>query len=138
MRAGRGKINAVFVIVIADINSYGFRPKRSCADAIERCFKILSMKRCAQWVLECDIKSCFDEINHIWLLNNAPMDRLILKKWLNAGYIEKRQLYSTTLGVPQGGLCKALHKPPYAKKVIMRSNRRYSSSYKGNVAIYFA
>lgn len=89
---------------IADKNSYGFRPKRSCADAIERCFNILSMKRCAQWVLECDIKSCFDEINHTWLLNNAPMDRLILKKWLNAGYIEKRQLYSTTLGVPQGGI----------------------------------
>jgi len=89
---------------ISDKNSYGFRPKRSCADAIERCFNILSMKRCAQWVLECDIKSCFDEINPTWLLNNAPMDKLILKKWLNAGYIEKRQLYSTTLGVPQGGI----------------------------------
>lgn len=89
---------------IADKNSYGFRPKRSCADAIEQCFIALSMKRCAKWILECDIKSCFDEISHEWLLNNAPMDKTILRKWLEAGYIEQQQLKATTLGVPQGGI----------------------------------
>lgn len=90
--------------MIADKNSYGFRPKRSCADAIEQCFIALSMKRCAKWILECDIKSCFDEISHEWLLNHSPMDRTILKKWLEAGYIEQQQLKATTLGVPQGGI----------------------------------
>lgn len=87
---------------LADKNSYGFRPKRSCANAIEQCFIALSMKRCAKWILECDIKSCFDEISHEWLLSNTPMDKIILKKWLEAGYIEQPQLKATTLGVPQG------------------------------------
>lgn len=89
---------------LADKNAYGFRPKRSCADAIEQCFIALSMKRCAKWILECDIKSCFDEISHDWLLSNAPMDKIILKQWLKAGYIEQQQLKATTQGVPQGGI----------------------------------
>lgn len=92
---------------IADKNSYGFRPKRSCADAIEQCFIGLAPKRCAKWVLECDIKSCFDEISHGWLLANSPTDKVILKKWLEAGYIEQQQLHATTLGVPQGGTISA-------------------------------
>jgi len=89
---------------LADKNAYGFRPKRSCADAIEQCFIALSMKRCAKWILECDIKSCFDEISHEWLLLNAPMDKTILKQWLKAGYIEQQQIKATTQGVPQGGI----------------------------------
>ena len=44
----------------ADTNSYGFRPKRSCIDAIEQCFRALSKKASAEWILEGDIKSCFD------------------------------------------------------------------------------
>jgi RNA-directed DNA polymerase len=44
----------------ADKNSYGFRMKRSCADAIEQCFKALAKKSSAQWILEGDIRSCFD------------------------------------------------------------------------------
>jgi len=89
---------------LADKNAYGFRPKRSCADAIEQCFISLSMKRGAKWILECDVKSCFDEISHDWLLRNAPMDKNILKQWLKAGYIEQQQLNATNLGVPQGGI----------------------------------
>ena len=51
----------------ADRNSYGFRQKRSCADAIGQCF--LALRRAsAQWILEGDIKSCFDKISHDWLL----------------------------------------------------------------------
>ncbi len=45
----------------ADRNSYGFRPHRSCADAIEQCFVNLSRKASAQWVIEGDIKGCFDQ-----------------------------------------------------------------------------
>jgi RNA-directed DNA polymerase len=89
---------------LADPNSYGFRPKRSTADAIEHCFKALSNPQSAQWVLEGDIKSCFDKINHDWLLANVPMDKQILKKWLKAGYIEDGALRPTDEGTPQGGV----------------------------------
>ena len=93
--------------VMADKNSYGFRPKRSTADAIEQCFNTLAKKTSAKWVLEGDIKSCFDKINHKWLETNTPMDIKILKKWLEAGYIDKKVLYRTQEGTPQGGLISA-------------------------------
>lgn len=88
---------------IADKNAYGFRPMRSTADAIERCFSTLSRRNCAQYILEGDIRACFDNISHQWLLKNTPMDKGILKKWLAAGYIEKGKLHPTELGAPQGG-----------------------------------
>jgi RNA-directed DNA polymerase len=87
----------------ADKNSYGFRQQRSCADAIEQCFKILAQPN-PQWILEGDIKSCFDRISHDWLLTHVPMDRVILQKWLKAGYMEKHVLHETTDGTPQGGI----------------------------------
>lgn len=89
---------------IADRNAYGFRPERSCADAIEQCFRALCMKSSAQWVLEGDIKSCFDEISHSWLRSNIPMDKSILSKWLDSGFIELQKLHATTGGVPQGSI----------------------------------
>ncbi len=46
--------------VMADPNSYGFRPRRSCNDAIEQCFLILCRKNSAKWIFEADIKACFD------------------------------------------------------------------------------
>ncbi len=87
----------------ADNNSYGFRQQRSCADAIEQCFKTLS-KPNPQWILEGDIKSCFDRISHDWLLAHVSMDRAILQKWLKSGYMEKHVLHETTDGTPQGGI----------------------------------
>src|ERR1700682_3253140 len=87
----------------ADNNSYGFRHQRSCADAIEQCFKTLS-KSNPQWILEGDIKSCFDRISHDWLLAHVSMDRAILQKWLKSGYMEKHVLHETTDGTPQGGI----------------------------------
>src|SRR2546425_5763472 len=88
----------------ADRNSYGFRQQRSCADAIEQCFKTLRNAK-TQWILEGDIKSCFDEISHEWLLAHVPMDKVILRKWLKAGFMEKHILYPTEAGSPQGGIC---------------------------------
>jgi len=73
-----------------DRNSYGFRPERSTADAIEQCFNVLSHNYSAQWVLEGDIKACFDGISHPWLEAHIPMDKSILNKWLKAGYIDKQ------------------------------------------------
>ncbi|ELT2876646.1 group II intron reverse transcriptase/maturase [Salmonella enterica] len=88
----------------ADRRSFGFRAGRCTADAIEQCFTSLARKRSAQWVLEGDIKGCFDNINHDWLLTHIPMDRTILRMWLQAGYIENQQLFPVEAGTPQGGI----------------------------------
>ena len=92
------------VETMADNNSYGFRQQRSCADAMEQCFNTLSKSQHPQWLLEGDIKSCFDRISHDWLLIHVPMDRVILQKWLKAGYMDKHVLHETPDGTPQGGI----------------------------------
>jgi RNA-directed DNA polymerase len=94
---------APVVETTADKNSYGFRQQRSCADAMEQCFKALRSAN-TQWILEADIKSCFDKISHDWLLAHVPIDRVILQKWLKSGYMEKHVLHETTDGTPQGGI----------------------------------
>ena len=88
-----------------DLNSYGFRKGRSAADAIEQCFTVLAKRTSAQWILEGDIKSCFDRISHDWLMAHIPMEKVILAKWLKAGFIDKHVFYPTTAGTPQGGIC---------------------------------
>lgn len=87
-----------------DPNSYGFRPERCTADAIKQCHTILSGPNRAEWVLEADIKGCFDHISHSWLISNVPMDKTILRQWLQAGYVETGKLFSTGAGTPQGGI----------------------------------
>jgi RNA-directed DNA polymerase len=99
---------APIVETLADPNSYGFRPGRRCADALEQCFNLLARKTSAPWVLEGDIRACFDEISHEWLLAHVPMDKHLLRLWLKAGYWEKEHLYATTAGTPQGGLISPL------------------------------
>ncbi len=88
----------------ADKGSYGFRPYRSCHDAIERCYIHLSRRDSAGWILEGDIKGCFDNISHQWLIENIPMDKKILQQWLNAGFIENKRSFPTERGTPQGGI----------------------------------
>ena len=58
----------------------------------------------ARWVLEGDIKACFDRISHDWLLHHVPMDTVILRPWLPAGFLEKHVVFATTEGTPQGGI----------------------------------
>ena len=89
---------------VADRNSYGFREGRSCTDAIGQCFIALAKSYAPVWVLEGDIKSCFDRISHEWLLKNIPMDKRMLRQWLKAGYKENGQLLPTNEGTPQGGI----------------------------------
>lgn len=89
---------------LADPNSYGFRRNRACRDAMMRAFVCLARKDSAQFVFEADIKGCFDNIDHNWLLENIPTDKQILRKWLKAGYIEGKNLHSTKRGTPQGGI----------------------------------
>ena len=88
----------------ADPNSYGFRPGRSTADANQQCFIALGRSVSASWVLEGDIKSCFDYIDHGWLLSNIPMDKRVLQAWLKAGFMEGGKLFPTHAGTPQGGI----------------------------------
>lgn len=88
---------------LGDPNSYGFRTARSTADAIERAFLCLSHKGSAQWILDADIKACFDAISHQWLLEHIPLEPGIFRQWLKAGYLEEQIYYQTETGVPQGG-----------------------------------
>lgn len=87
-----------------DGNSYGFRELRSTADAITHCHTVLSRKHSPQWILEADIKGCFDHIDHTWLLAHIPMDKAVLRKWLKAGVIDKGTFADTEEGTPQGGI----------------------------------
>src|SRR6202521_38886 len=89
---------------LADPNSYGFRPKRSTADAIEYCFNTLAKRNSPAWVLEGDIRGCFDNFSHAWLIKNIPMDKVILRRWLQAGFIDEGTLFATEAGTPQGGI----------------------------------
>ncbi|WP_338497835.1 group II intron maturase-specific domain-containing protein [Delftia tsuruhatensis] len=73
----------------ADPNSYGFRPERAAADAIEQCFTVLSRRTSAQWILEGDIRGCFDNFSHSWVLEHIPMDKVVLRQWLEAGYVDE-------------------------------------------------
>jgi RNA-directed DNA polymerase len=66
----------------ADRHSYGFRPQRSCADAITQCHIVLAGQDRAQWIVEGDICGCFDHISHDWLLAQIPMDTKMLQEWL--------------------------------------------------------
>ena len=93
---------------LGDRNSYGFREGRSCADAIGQCFCALAKRYAPVWVLEGDIKACFDRISHAWLLKSIPMDKRMLRQWLAAGYWEKGRLFPTQEGTPQGGIISPL------------------------------
>lgn len=117
--------------VRADPNSYGFRPERSTADAIEQCFKALAKANSPEWGLEGDIKSCFDRISHDWLLAHVPRERAMLQKWLKAGFMEQHVLYPTEEGTPQGGIISptlanlarsnySAHTSPNARRDAMR------------------
>ena len=89
---------------LADPHSYGFRRGRSCADAISRLQRLLVRGYSPTWILECDIKGCFDHISHEWLMENIPMNKRILHQWLKSGYVKNRQLFNTKAGTPQGSV----------------------------------
>ena len=88
----------------ADNRSFGFRQGRCCQDACEHIFNLMSMQKSPKWVLEGDIKGCFDHINHEWLIENIPMDKSILKQFLKAGFVYTNKLFPTDEGTPQGGI----------------------------------
>jgi RNA-directed DNA polymerase len=88
----------------ADRNSYGFREGRGCADAVAAVFNALSKPNSAPYVMEADITGCYDNISKEWMLENIPMDKAVLRKWLDAGYVENGITYPSHKGTPQGGI----------------------------------
>jgi RNA-directed DNA polymerase len=90
-------------------NSYGFRPGRSCHDAIGAIYGVIKQK--AKYVLDADIAKCFDKINHERLLeklNTYPTLRRQIRAWLKAGVRDGRELFATSEGTPQGGVISPL------------------------------
>ena len=79
---------------------FGFRKGRSAHDACEYIFTALSRKTSPQWVLEGDIRGCFDHISHDWLIEHIPMDKSVLKQFLKAGFIFRDELFPTEEGTP--------------------------------------
>ena len=88
----------------ADLNSYAYRPLRSAKDAIQQVFMVLGYKFSANWILEGDIRGCFDNISHKWVLENIPLCKHILKQWLKSGYTYENHWFESKSGTPQGGI----------------------------------
>jgi RNA-directed DNA polymerase len=113
--AERGK-QALFKVALEseweakfEANSYGFRPGRSAHDALAAIHQALSKKQ--MYVLDADIASCFDNINHQALLNKLntfPLMRKAIKGWLKAGIMENGVFYPSEAGTPQGGVISPL------------------------------
>lgn len=105
--------------------SYGFRPGRSAHQALEATWQAL-MKMGGGWVLEVDIKSFFDELDHGHLrdfvrkrVRDGVLQRLI-GKWLNAGVLEDGSIRTSTKGTPQGGVISPLLANIYLHEVFDR------------------
>ena len=112
----------------ADANSYGFRKSRSTADAIDALHRWLSKSYSPEWILEGDIKGCFDHISHEWLLDNVRIDRHILRKWLKSGVVFNKLLQPTLEGTPQGGIIS----PTLANATLDGMERMLKEKYKAN------
>ena len=115
-------------------NSYGFRPGRSCHDAIEAIFNSIGHQ--VKYVLDADIAKCFDRINHDALLsklNTSPKLRRQVKAWLKAGVMDNGSLFPTEQGTMQGGTISpllanvALHgmETVITKKFPTRAHKRF-------------
>ena len=106
-------------------NSFGFRPHRSAHDAMERTLEYLNEG--FEWVIDLDIEAYFDTVNHDKLISilrenvNDSTTLHLIRKFLQAGIMEKGLVKPNTLGMPQGGLCRYPHNPPYVELVIMPS-----------------
>lgn len=134
--------------VTGDQRSFGFRKFRSAHDACEQAFTCLCRQNSPKWVLEGDIKGCFDNISHQWLLDNIQMDKSILKQFLKAGYIFNRTLFPTKAGTPQGGIISpilaniALDRiekilaEKYHKNKNGKINEKHAAKYKVNFVRY--
>ena len=104
--------------------SYGFRENRNCHMAIEEINNHI-MREKVNYILDCDIKGFFDNVDHNWLVKFLEHDigdknfiRYIVR-FLKSGIVEDLKYYESDKGTPQGGLCRYRHNPPYAELNIM-------------------
>ena len=81
-----------------------FRAKRSTQDAMKAIWLRTSRKTSGEWILEADIKGCFDNISHQWIYENVALPNKLLKQWLKSGFIKDDTLFPTDSGTPQGGI----------------------------------
>ncbi len=121
----------------SDANSYGFRKFKSAKDAGEKIFKILCRRTSAQWILEGDIKGCFDNISHQWLTENIPMDKTILQKFLKSGYMKRKQLFPTKSGTAQGGIISPVLANATLDGLEKMIKTKYWSNGKGTIAVRY-
>lgn len=91
-----------------EANSYGFRPGRCCMDAIEQIHTTLSQEGSSPWILDADIRGCFDNIAHAPLLAKIPVFDIPIRRWLKAGVVELGHYTDTETGTPQGGVISPL------------------------------
>lgn len=95
-----------------EARSYGFRPGRSCADAIGSLYATLNGPRAHRvWILDADLSAAFDRINHDHLLQQLGSfpARELVAAWLRAGVIEAGKDFAPTeAGTPQGGVISPL------------------------------
>lgn len=90
--------------------SYGFRPGRSCHDAIQRIYNIENPRSRKHWVVDADITGAFDNIQHETIqkaIESFPAKGLV-KAWLKADIVENERLERTSVGTPQGGVISPL------------------------------
>jgi RNA-directed DNA polymerase len=122
-------------------HSYGFRPRRSCHDAIAELRRTCN-HGWTHYVVEADIKSYFDTVNHDWLMKFLahrvadPRILRLVKKWLNAGYMDKGTAFRSEEGTPQGGPISPLLANIYLHYVLdLWFERRFRKSLRGKAEI---
>ena len=120
----------------ADTKSFGFRKGRCAQDACEYIFTALSRSFSPQWVLEGDIKGCFDHISHDWLIQHIPMDKSVLKQFLKAGFVFQRELFPTDEGTPQGGVISPILANMALDGMQKALGERFDLSAKGEVSAF--
>lgn len=123
--------------VTGDYVSFGFRKGRSAKDACEQTFNVLARKCSPKWILEGDIKGCFDNINHKWLMRNIPMNQKIMEQFLKAGFIYKNQLFPTDKGSPQGGSISSLYANMTLDGLEKLIQDKYHRNSKGNIENHY-
>ena len=101
-------LEAIYEVDFLDF-SYGFRPHRSCHQALKRLDQVI-MTQPMNHIIDADIKGFFDHVNHEWLMKflgvriNDPNFLRLIKRFLKNGYMEEGKLFSTEEGTPQGGV----------------------------------
>ena len=109
-------------------HSYGFRPNRSCHDAIMQALKYLNSGY--EWVIDIDIEQFFDKVNHdklIQILREQVNDSgtlNLIRKYLRAGVMEKGIIKATKTGVPQGGPISVILSNVYLDKLDKELEKR--------------